>query len=616
LPGRVAFGHGLEHQYAKRPRGQRRWGARGAGRAAGGPQGGLPAGLEGLAAAIGEFAADDLDQLGDALLAAQVVAVQRLGDQLDADWLRRLAAVDARGAAGAEVGASAPSTQGWLRATTRMSPAAAGQRVRTARALHQGPLVATAAALAAGEISYQHAAVLADATHDLPPAKVAEAEGVLVDAARRLDPARLHRLAGHLRDVLDPQGSEERGRARLERRGLWLAATFDGMVAVNGLLDPDAGEAARAALAPLARPTGPDDERSAAQRRADALGELARQALQAGHLPDCGGLRPQLAVTVEFASLLAEQGGVVGWAAGAGSWAARPPAGLPATRPSPARSSTATPTTPSTPSTPPPTAASATAPRTVAGWPGRCAPRSRCCRRRWPRPSQLLDLGRATRVVPPALRRALAVRDGGCAAVGCDRPHPGPTPTTCTIGSRAGRPASTTWCCCAASTTAPSTKAAGNSTTTPPAARPPSPHPPAAPSTSGPHPPRRAATSHRVTAATSSPPIPGIQPAGTPALARNRRGGSAARPGGRPTTGAGTRRWSAWSCRLSPCRSPTVSWRVIPCSCAAWRSFGSGACGWCSILTAIPANPNPGPASRGLFPWRRRKPSWPSWSGS
>jgi hypothetical protein len=101
--------------------------------------------LEGLAAAIGEFAADDLDQLGDALLAAQVVAMQRLGDQLDAVKLRRLAAVDARGAAGAEVGASAPSTQGWLRATTRMSPAAAGQRVRTARALHQGPLAATAA---------------------------------------------------------------------------------------------------------------------------------------------------------------------------------------------------------------------------------------------------------------------------------------------------------------------------------------------------------------------------------------------------------------------------------------------------------------------------------------
>ncbi|HEX6676000.1 MAG TPA: HNH endonuclease signature motif containing protein, partial [Actinomycetes bacterium] len=37
-------------------------------------------------------------------------------------------------------------------------------------------------------------------------------------------------------------------------------------------------------------------------------------------------------------------------------------------------------------------------------------------------PVALLDLGRATRVVPPALRRALALRDGGCVAEGCGRP--------------------------------------------------------------------------------------------------------------------------------------------------------------------------------------------------
>ncbi|HEY2957704.1 MAG TPA: HNH endonuclease, partial [Actinomycetota bacterium] len=37
-------------------------------------------------------------------------------------------------------------------------------------------------------------------------------------------------------------------------------------------------------------------------------------------------------------------------------------------------------------------------------------------------PVEVLDLGRATRVVPPALRRGLAVRDGGCVAPGCDRP--------------------------------------------------------------------------------------------------------------------------------------------------------------------------------------------------
>src|SRR6266540_2778125 len=246
--------------------------------------GGLPVGSEGLAAAIDGLAADDLNQLGGALLAAQVLAMRRLLDQAEADWLRRLAAADA-------------------------------QRVRTARALHRGPLRATAAALAQGEVSYQHAAALADATSDLPPAKVAEAEPVLVDAARRLDPARLRRLAGHLREVVDPDTAEERTRRRLERRGLRLAATFEGMVDVKGLLDPEAGEAVQAALAPLARPAGPDDQRSGAQRRADALGELARRALQAGDLPREGGLRPDLTVTMELASLQAHAGvgGTGGW---------------------------------------------------------------------------------------------------------------------------------------------------------------------------------------------------------------------------------------------------------------------------------------------------------------
>jgi HNH endonuclease len=37
-------------------------------------------------------------------------------------------------------------------------------------------------------------------------------------------------------------------------------------------------------------------------------------------------------------------------------------------------------------------------------------------------PSQPLEVGRATRVIHPAQRAALAVRDGGCVFPGCDRP--------------------------------------------------------------------------------------------------------------------------------------------------------------------------------------------------
>ena len=37
-------------------------------------------------------------------------------------------------------------------------------------------------------------------------------------------------------------------------------------------------------------------------------------------------------------------------------------------------------------------------------------------------PSEVLDIGRKTRIVPPAIRRALAIRDGGCVGHNCDRP--------------------------------------------------------------------------------------------------------------------------------------------------------------------------------------------------
>jgi len=47
------------------------------------------------------------------------------------------------------------------------------------------------------------------------------------------------------------------------------------MVAVDGLLDPEAGQTVLSALEPLARPTSAAEDRSASQRRADARRRLA-----------------------------------------------------------------------------------------------------------------------------------------------------------------------------------------------------------------------------------------------------------------------------------------------------------------------------------------------------
>jgi hypothetical protein len=48
--------------------------------------------------------------------------------------------------------------------------------------------------------------------------------------------------------------------------------------ALDGLLEPEAGQTLVAALEPLARPTSAGDPRAGGQRRADALAELAAAA--------------------------------------------------------------------------------------------------------------------------------------------------------------------------------------------------------------------------------------------------------------------------------------------------------------------------------------------------
>jgi hypothetical protein len=70
---------------------------------------------------------------------------------------------------------------------------------------------------------------------------------------------------------------------------VWLAPTWEGMLAVGGLLDPEAGQTLLAALEPLARPASAEDDRSGWQRNADALTELARRSLEGGRLPRSGG---------------------------------------------------------------------------------------------------------------------------------------------------------------------------------------------------------------------------------------------------------------------------------------------------------------------------------------
>ncbi|HJU01016.1 MAG TPA: DUF222 domain-containing protein, partial [Actinomycetes bacterium] len=264
----------------------------------------MPEDLADLAAAVDKLAAWDLSGQPDTARAQRLLAWRRLLDRQEGLWLQELATLDAHGGAGAELDQPAPSTASWLRNRLRLGVGSARSRVRTARALFGGPLTQTAAALTAGVISLAHAQVIADGTRELAPHVQLDADPVLAELARHQDPAGLRRAVDQLGEVADPDRAHDQAARHHERRGLWLSPTWDGMVAIDGQLEPEAGHLVQAALEPLACPSEAGDDRKGSQRTADALTELCRRALEGGRLPRSGGVRPQLLVTVALESLL------------------------------------------------------------------------------------------------------------------------------------------------------------------------------------------------------------------------------------------------------------------------------------------------------------------------
>jgi hypothetical protein len=194
-------------------------------------------------------------------------------------------------------------------------------------------------------------------------------------------PARGLRLAVERWKVrVGPEAAAREEAEWYERRCMHVTRSRDGMVRIDGNLDPETGATFTTALDAVtgswAR-TGSDDVRSPAQRRADALGEVCRGWLSHSDRPVVGGERPHITVVADLETLEGR---------------------------STARSETSI-------GTPVPA-------ETVR----RLACDAQVSRVITAGPTEPLEVGRTVRVVPPSLRRALAVRDGGCAFPTCDRP--------------------------------------------------------------------------------------------------------------------------------------------------------------------------------------------------
>ena len=255
-----------------------------------------------LRSAIDSLAAVDVRGVADDALEAELAELRTAINRLEAQFERRLAAFDVRGVAEQQ---GRLSTSGWLTQHLRLDPADATRRVRLARRL--GAMPEAWAAFEAGDISLEHARVIGTTVDEMKDEKKPWAEQVLTDTASSVEPLGLDRLGRLMRYEMDPDTADERANKQHEGRRLSVATTFGGMVSINGVLEPLAGAMVQSALNAFMAPQ-PHDERTAPQRRADALTEICQRILRTDQPPTNGGHRPQLLVRSDYERLVARPG--------------------------------------------------------------------------------------------------------------------------------------------------------------------------------------------------------------------------------------------------------------------------------------------------------------------
>jgi len=352
---------------------------------------------------------------------------------------------------------AATSTAVWLRHHLRVSPATATRLVKLAEALNTRPVLDTA--VCTGAVSTEHATTIATTLADLPPDLGPEitdkAEAMLIDWADDFDPVTLGKLGARILEYVAPEIAEQREAEFLARqeakahrkRGFTLSPLGNGQVRLSGYLDTSGAATVTAALDPLCHPRhDPAEERTPAQRRADALVDVCTGALRDGtDLPGHGGDPAQVVVTIPFTTLTGQSsagqssagqssagqssGGQSsgGQSSGGQSSGGQPSAGQ-SRMAGQSRASRAH--THASADARGPAGANAGA---GVGWLDTGAPISPAEARRLAcdahivpavlgGDSQVLDLGRTRRLFTGPIRRALILRDGGCTFPGCDRP--------------------------------------------------------------------------------------------------------------------------------------------------------------------------------------------------
>jgi hypothetical protein len=183
------------------------------------------------------------------------------------------------------------------------------QRVARGRCLRQLPLVAQA--FAEGTNNASHVDALAAARSVRTEEAMARDEELLVEQAKTLTFGDFSRALAYWEQMADPDGTEQDALAQRDRRDAYLVESISGMHLGKMTLDPIGGAIVRGELDRLVdelfaadwaeakerlgyAPRMPDLARTPAQRRADALVEMAIRSRTA----PADGRRPQPLFTV------------------------------------------------------------------------------------------------------------------------------------------------------------------------------------------------------------------------------------------------------------------------------------------------------------------------------
>lgn len=324
---------------------------------------------------------DDPSRLGDQEAGEGFAQLQRISEAVEAKRLRWLADQDRRASYRRD---GYLSSAEWLADRFGLARGTAKQQVRVAQALEEMPAVRDS--FVGGTVTSGAVRVLTEA-RDTHPEAFSTNERALVAAAVGRPIEELRRVVGDWSQALDEQSANERADALRERRHLNVCPTPTRMVRVEGELDTEGGEVLLTALQAMVdadlRAGDGADLRTPAQRRADALCELARRYLDCPERPTVAGERPHITVTVDMQTL--RDGG----ARNGNRRCELDHTG--AIHPATARR----------------LACDASILPVVMGG-----------------PSEPLDVGRRTPVVSAGLRRAVVLRDQRCRFPACTRPHP------------------------------------------------------------------------------------------------------------------------------------------------------------------------------------------------